>query len=411
MNNGSEDIKLFNLDPIIGYSSSPHKKYKKDLADAVYNYNLKIKSLFCFVCTNATFVSTIIQNEIQKLLGDVLLVVDEAHNFGAMGISKTLTNVFNFRLALSATLERHNDDVGTKVLLDFFGTKCIEYTLEQAIKEKKLTPYYYHPIIVYLSDAELHKYTELTLELARCVIVENNGKSKLSQKGKMIAIKRSRIVAGAVQKIGKLSELIQQYIDKTHILIYCGATKLFDQIDDEQDDVEDIRQIDAITKMLGNDLNMKIARFTSREDREQRIVRKRLFEDGDIQALVAIKCLDEGVNIPNIRTAFILASTTNPKEYIQRRGRVLRLAKGKTHADIFDFITLPRPLDEVSQLTLIEMKKDKSLVKSELKRMIEFKELSLNPYDSDSIINDMIDSYELYDDANNDDYFEVSLDE
>ena len=159
---------------------------------------------------------------------------------------------------------------------------------------------------------------------------------------------------------------------------------------------EEIRQIDHITKLLGKEKRMRVAQFTSKEGKELRAERIQHFEEGDIQALIAIKCLDEGVNIPKIKTAFILASTTNPKEYIQRRGRVLRLAKGKKYARIYDFITLPRDLDTAQNMDPEELKKDKALVKNEIHRMQEFKRLSLNPYDSDELITRLIDIYHLY---------------
>ena len=135
--------------------------------------------------------------------------------------------------------------------------------------------------------------------------------------------------------------------------MYCGATNVLDENAGVYDiDESEVRQIEAVTRILGNDLGMEVARFTSQENIETRAMIKEQFLKGDrLQAIVAIKCLDEGVNIPGIRTAFILASTTNPKEYIQRRGRVLRKAKNKDIAEIYDFITLPRPLDEVSALT------------------------------------------------------------
>ena len=114
-------------------------------------------------------------------------------------------------------------------------------------------------------------------------------------------------------------------------MIYCGATKISDYSQDTSDsDEEGERQIVAVSKLLGNELKMKVTHFTSNESAAEREVIKRRFADADpYQAIVAIKCLDEGVNIPSIKTAFILASTTNPKEYIQRRGRVLRLAPNK----------------------------------------------------------------------------------
>ena len=113
--------------------------------------------------------------------------------------------------------------------------------------------------------------------------------------------------------------------------------------------------------------------------------------------MIAIKCLDEGVNIPKIKTAFILASTTNPKEYIQRRGRVLRLAQGKEYAEIYDFITLPYPLDEVSSLTNMQLKRCITLVKNELNRASEFSRLAINMVESESIIDEIKDAYSLND--------------
>lgn len=125
------------------------------------------------------------------------------------------------------------------------------------------------------------------------------------------------------------------------------------------------------------------------------IIKSKYEEGEDIQALVAIKCLDEGVNIPKIKTAFILASTTNPKEYIQRRGRVLRLFKDKVYSEIYDFVTLPRNIDSISSLTEEEMRLDKSLVINELKRMNEFKRLAINTYDSDKLILKIMESYNI----------------
>jgi superfamily II DNA or RNA helicase len=141
---------------------------------------------------------------------------------------------------------------------------------------------------------------------------------------------------------------------------------------------------------------MKVSQFTSKEDIEEREILKKEFEKGEnLQALIAIKCLDEGVNIPKIKVAFILASTTNPKEYIQRRGRVLRLAEGKDFAEIYDFITTPRPLDEVPSLTIEEMKKDLSLIRNELNRAEEFARIAMNFMEADKVIQEIKDAYGL----------------
>lgn len=396
-----EDIVKFNMNPIIGYSASSQKDWKRRLEDAIRDQKLKVrnKEFFCFICTNATFSSDFVQTQINKIRGNALLVVDEAHNFGAEYLSKLLSEKFTYRLALSATLERHNDEEGTAKLFSYFGEKCIEYSLDRAIEEKKLTRYKYYPIIVTLNDDELRRYSELTYEIGKCLIKGKNGKVKLSEKGKILALARARLVAGAEDKITKLEEYIRPYLHDRHILVYCGATKLLRENQDFTTvDDEDLRQIDVVTDLLGNKLNMKVSQFTSKEDVEEREILKREFADGDtLQALIAIKCLDEGVNIPKIKVAFILASTTNPKEYIQRRGRVLRLAEGKEYAEIYDFIALPRPLDDVPSLTVEQMKKELSLVKNELCRAEEFARIAMNMVEAESVLDEIKEAYSIND--------------
>ena len=396
-----EDIINFNMNPIIGYSASPQKDWKKKLKNAVRDQELDVKNrnFFCFVCTNATFSSNFVQNQINDLLGPALLVVDEAHNFGATNLSKLLTDNFKYRLALSATLERHNDEEGTEKLMSYFEEKCIEYPLERAIEEKKLTRYKYFPIIVNFNNYEQEKYKELTSEMVKCFMWNNKEKGKLSTRGKMLALARARLVAGAEDKITKLKEYIKPYIRDKHILVYCGAAKLLNSnMDYTLTDDEDLRQIDIVTNLLGNKLEMKVSQFTSKENIDERKILKKEFSNGDnLQALIAIKCLDEGVNIPKIKVTFILASTTNPKEYIQRRGRVLRLSEGKEYAEIYDFITLPRPLDQVHSLTLVELNQELSLVKNELCRAKEFARIAMNKPSAEAVLDKIKEAYNIND--------------
>lgn len=392
-----EDMVIFGINPIIGYSGSNQKNWKMRLKNAILDQKLKVRNqlFFCFVCTNATFSSPYVQKQIQKIRSNALLVVDEAHNFGAEGLRNTLSDKFSYRLALSATLERHNDEVGTNTLLRYFGSKCIEYTLEKAISEDKLTPYKYFPVIVTLTKDELNEYQDLSNEIAKCITKGRDGKIKLNERGKKIALKRARLVAAAEGKISKLREIIEPYKSRSFILVYCGAANMLNE-NIENDIDEEIRQIDAVTNMLGNILGMKVSQFTSREDIRERQILKREFKSGDnLQALVAIKCLDEGVNIPAINVAFILASTTNPKEYIQRRGRVLRLSEGKKFAEIYDFLTIPRPLENVSSLTEDEISKDLPLIKNEVMRAKEFSSIAMNSITSEKTINMIMNSYNI----------------
>lgn len=390
-----EDLVKFNIEPIVGYGNSIQKNWRDKLSKAVqyHNYKIKGKEFFCFITTNATFYSEFVQNELKKMNHNSLLMVDEAHYFGAEFIRKNLPQNFEYRLALSATIDRHGDEEGTKVLYEYFGEKCIEYTLEMAIEAGMLTKYYYYPIIINLTPEELSLYKELTKKIAKFIV--GSDKKHIPEAAKQYLLKRAKLIAGAENKLCALKEAIERYKDKKHLLVYCGATTL----DSQNTDSDSLKQIQVVCKMLGNDLNMKVAKFTAEEDIKQRQNIKNLFSKGDmLQVLVAIKCLDEGFNIPEIRTAFILASTTNPKEYIQRRGRVLRLAEGKKYAEIYDFITLPRPLEETYNLTAAEQKYEQGLVKREFERMKEFNRMAINCVENNkNLIWELIDSYKLYD--------------
>lgn len=393
-----EDIKLFNMLPIIGYSSSKQKNWKKRLENDIFDFSIGVINCFCFVTTNATYSSKFVSKQMSYLGSDTLLLVDEAHNFGSPNLRNKLYPNIEYRLALSATLDRHGDEAGTVCLRKYFGEKCIEYDLKRAIKEGKLTPYYYYPVVVYLDEEEMEQYRDISYKVSKECHKDKRGNLKISDRGKMLLLQRARIVAGAKNKLLELKKLMQKYKDDTHILVYCGATRVRTfEYDESENDEEGERQVVAVSKILGNELGMKVTHFTSNESAEEREVIKRRFAAADpYQAIVAIKCLDEGVNIPSIKTVFILASTTNPKEYIQRRGRVLRLAHNKPYAVIYDFVTLAKSLDDVNPYST-DYNCERALAKRELVRIKEFGEISLNSRYADELISDLEDVYELSD--------------
>lgn len=216
-----------------------------------------------------------------------------------------------------------------------------------------------------------------------------------SEYAKMLMIKRARLVASAREKIEKLLIEMKKHVNENHILVYCGATTMRDiDYDENRPPVEEKRQVDLVTELLGNDLHMKVAKFTSEENAELREKIKKEFDEGDsLQALIAIRCLDEGVNIPSIDKAFILASSTNPKEYIQRRGRVLRKFKGKTYSRIYDFVVSPLPLDNINAYDEEIIKLSRSLVKKEIIRMRDFANLAENTSVADDYIYSFVNQY------------------
>lgn len=379
-----EDIVRFGIHPIIGYSASSQKNWKKNLEQAIRSFNLGVSDTFCFVTTNASFVTKKVQEQIVQLSKDALFIVDEAHNMGAANYRRCLPEDFEFRLALSATIDRYNDDTGTAALTAYFGDKCIEYSLKDAIENQMLTRYFYYPVLTYLDEDELEEYLVLTHQLATA-ITKKGGKVVLSEYAKQLLIKRSRVIAGTRGKLFELKKQIMPYKDDKHILVYCGATTVKEA--DAEDMYFGIKQIDLVTDMLGNVLDMRVGRFTSQESSQERTQIRAAFAQGEmLQALVAIRCLDEGVNIPSIRTAFILASSTNPKEYIQRRGRVLRRFPGKDFAVIYDFITLPFPVDSLGFQNQEVINSTKGLVKREIIRMLDFAEIAENPSETYDLI-------------------------
>jgi len=382
-----EDIKAFGVEPLICYSD--YKDWDKKLKNLLSDFNLGVIERYCVIVSNASFKLPKMKDQIARIkpYENVCLVVDEAHNVGAEGLQKALPTNIKYRLALSATVERHRDEEGTQAIYDYFGKKCITFTLKDAIDNGFLTPYKYYPIVVNLDSEELGRYIELTDKIVKLLRGHKEGQ-KLSQQAQMLLIKRARIIAGCQSKVEALKECITPYKDKNNILVYCGATR----VEAHDTDSGDERQIEAVLKMLGKELNMKVHKFTSGEDNAERSRLKESFSEGTmLQALVAIKCLDEGVNIPGIRTAFILASSTNPKEYIQRRGRVLRKAKGKQFAEIYDFIVMPRGF-ETSKSYIQDINAELSLVRRELERVEDFMQLAMNASES-FMLRDRINEY------------------
>ena len=395
-----EDLEHFNIIPIIGYSKSPQKNWEEDLKKQVSRFNSKYteKAFFCFITTNATFSrSKTVQEQLKKLNQNALIVADEAHNLGA---EKTLQKLpdFQYRLGLSATINRHHDDIGTKGLFEYFGGKCIEYSLEHAIKEEKLTPYDYKPHIIILDNKELDEYKKISLELS---IYHTPEGEEPCEAAKMLLIRRARILASAKNKIPKLKEVLIETGDykENNLLVYCGDSNVneveYNVSKNAKNEFEKsiqfgIKQLDAVKRILGspNELDMAVRKFTSSESPKEREEIKKYFVNKKIQAIIAIKCLDEGVNIPCIKTAYILASTTNPKEYIQRRGRVLRKFKGKDKAIIHDFIVMPCYPADFHNFTKDQFAVNAGIINRELTRMKEFSSIAMNSAEANSIISD-----------------------
>ncbi len=372
----ADDVRAFNISPVLCYS-------KYDWKNQVYR---KVKFInndtinnFTIITTNSTFTSADMKNFISQIKCKILLIVDEAHNASQDEMRLALDDKYEFRLGLSATPKKFRNEEATDFIYDYFGGEVYSFDLKRAIDEGYLTKYYYYPHVITLTDEEQSTYNELSAKIAQN-IKEENGKIVINDYAKNLLIKRARLVASASNKLVELRKLLNDYRNKNYILIYCGAAKT---IDDDND--LEIRQINKVCKILGNEFEISNHKFTAEESPDERQEIIDMFSDGkSLQAIVAIKCLDEGVNIPAIQHAFILASSTDPKEFIQRRGRVLRKFVNKEFAYIHDFVTVPCSFDYTG-----------NLVETELKRVYEFNILAANCKENDDFINELVANYNI----------------
>lgn len=387
-----QDQKLFNINFIVGYSkNSKYKNYKQELKLAIKNINDGIIDHFYFITTNDSYSSESVQEILSELKTDVLFIGDEVHNLGAKGKKDLLNEKYKYRLGLSATIDRHGDEEGTAAIYDYFGQPCIKYDIDKAIANGILTKYYYYSIFVYLNEEEQEKYKELTEKIIKASNFDSNGEIVMTKSAEKYALERARIVAVASDKINALREVMKNHSSERNLLVYCGTGKV------SSIDGAEIRQIDEVCRILGNEFKMNVARYTSEEDIKTRLQIAERFKskDDELQALVAMKCLDEGVNIPCIKTAFILASSTNPREYVQRRGRVLRKFEGKSFSYIYDFVTLPFKLEDINNYSLEFIKSFKALVRNEVNRIKEFASSAINGAQCDNIIDELTQKFEL----------------
>lgn len=290
----------------------------------------------------------------------LMLVADEVHRLGSPHHRQLLDErLFGARLGLSATPERAGDAIGTDALLSFFrGVLEPRYTLADAVRDGVLTRYFYRPHTVMLTDEEVTEWRAFTKEIGqlRGRMASGDSTAGLEDRLQRLYIKRARVVKHADAKI-PLAVLVlrTEYQRGQRWIIYC----------------EDLGQLNAVCQALQAQ-GIQSMPFHSQMDGDRAETLKWLDRRGGI--LVAIKCLDEGVDVPSVTHALILASSKNPREFIQRRGRVLRIAPKKSLAYVHDAIVLP-PKPEASDGERLA----DPITAGELARAVEFAQHADNP--------------------------------
>lgn len=301
-----------------------------------------------------------------KIEYEKLLLVDEAHNF-ANKITDGLSEKYPYKLGLSATPVFGNNEEKTERLLNWFGGQVVDLPIEKALG-KYLVDYEYHPIFVSATEKDecdfmkSHKMMVSAMDPITGEIVDDK-KFTLGYRGRL------RAISMAEEKHERIAEIFEQIQDKDHTIIYCSDGKLMCDSGKSNEQLE-LRHLEFILNLINNSCfnsvnTGKASKFTASEDVNERMKLIESFNSGFIEYLVAIRCLDEGINIPSIRSALILSSNDNYREFVQRRGRILRLYKDKKVAHIYDVIVLP----SVSNHIFAEI---------ELRRYFEYSRLALN---------------------------------
>lgn len=371
-----KNSEQFGFMPIL--CSGSHGNWNRELRSKIQDFRIGLLPKLCIIAVQPTAASNRFTNLLNGLPSkSTMLVADEVHRLGSADLQNALLPNAGLRLGLSATPYRWYDEKGTAVLLSYFSGICFEFTLEQAIGPF-LTPYRYHPILVHLTESERDEYEGLSMKIA--ILISKMKEHKPDDKKKLESLLRERsyLITQAEGKLPQLISLLRTKLKKLEetreemrdVLIYCAPGKH--------------KEVLSSVASLG----LRCHEFVHTVSLKDRVDVLKQFSNGDIQVLIAIKCLDEGVDIPSTKVAYFLSSTTNPKEFIQRRGRILRKFEGKDSSDVFDFIVVPD-----MQIAGVHSNTDLSILKREMPRFAEFAESATNQFEARSKI---LNTLELY---------------
>lgn len=361
------------------------------------------KLSYIVISTYASFVrSNVFMDLNQFPKNKLLFIADEVHNMGSGHMLKRLADIkYLRRIGLSATPERQFDDEGNRCLMDFFGCKgsyTFEYSMEEAIRNGALCKYYYYPHLVKLTDNELTEYVELSNKIVKILGYKDDKSQDIL---KHLLLKRKRIIHKAENKKIIFRSILQQHMNDFHSLKYTlvyvpegnkpddATADLFDTSDTVQIDEETSHLIDQYTSIVRDmDSHIIVRQFTSDSaDREEML---NDFTHGNIDVLTSMKCLDEGIDVPRSELAIFCSSTGNPRQFIQRRGRVLRTHPDKLHATIHDLVVVPDMDFNESNFAL-----EKSLIEGEIRRVRDFALLSENCHDTIRELDDVLTKYSI----------------
>jgi superfamily II DNA or RNA helicase len=391
-----KECAKFNFKNIIKVSTK--ENWDKNLA--FFNTASKlIDTSFIVIVTYASLPRSKFQSYFTQLPKDTILIADETHNLGSQRLLRLLQKIhLEKRIGLSATPNRKFDDAGNLAIQGFFNDEppyIVSYSMEEALNIGWLCKYTYYPHIIRLTNQEMEKYKELSLQLLRMGMFDSStGQFRSTPQIEMKLLERKRIIHKAANKLDAFKAILRSEFDKRknlkYTLIYVpeGVESNFDENDYSVETDEENKLINEYTKAVSQtDDSVMVKQFTANSSNREEILKN--FEQSNIHVLTSMKCLDEGVDVPRSELAIFCASTGNPRQFIQRRGRVLRLHKDKIHATIHDLVVVP----EVADQSTYEM--EKGLVKKELERVVDFANLAMNKTETYETLKYILDYYNI----------------
>lgn len=336
----------------------------------------------------------------------VLVIADECHNMGSGSLVKRLKEIpYLRRIGLSATPERQFDENGNNKLRKFFGSEehyTYEYSMKEAIDKGVLCRYMYYPHIVKLTSDEMDAYLELSEKISRYFNYNTCSFDEQDEMLKRLLLARKRIIHKAVNKLAMFKEIIQKrfeekgnlkysliYVPEGNRPDYIGSADDFDHTEEIADDNDAEHLINQYTLAVTEiDRSVTVRKFVSGQQDREEILSD--FAAGKLHVLTSMKCLDEGVDVPRSELAIFCSSTGNPRQFIQRRGRVLRTHKDKKMAELHDLVVVPEVSPNSNSYRM-----EQSLLRGELARVNNFALLSENPSYSEMELRGVLDHYGL----------------
>lgn len=384
-----DEVKRFNFQNIIAVSSKTEDE--KKLASLTASLLFGEQSDFVIITTYSTFTRPKFQHYLKDLPKSTLLIADEAHNVGAPQVKTAFRKLkLNRRIALSATPKRKYDPEGSSEMETFFNDSSpytYNYPMEKAIEKGVLCNYNYYPILVELEPDELDEYQKISIQLMK-YFDSNTGKFKDVEEVNALLLKRKRVVHKAKNKLVAFKKILKNEFQHRKNLKYTFAY-VPEGLDKNAIDEHRI-VFDYNNAVMDVDKDVRVAAYLGNTPNKQDLLSA--FSSGEIDVLTSMKCLDEGVDVPRTELAIFCSSTGNPRQFIQRRGRVLRTHPDKSKAVIYDLVVVPTfNVDENSNSFKIE----RSLFRNELERVIHFAFMALNVFDVVEELSPMCENYNL----------------